>query len=742
MIRVWNLATGQPVGLPVDLLPADQFIDTSQDRVRATAVAHVDGRILVLAGVRKETWAWTLEDVRPIRLTTHDLAHEPDIAVSIGVCDLHGTQAAVLATWRGGCTVWDLSTGAAMPTTFVPEPKYVHSMVIIQGEGTPTAIFAATVGPEGQTGPGVLAYEVSTGLPSQKPHPGHPHAISLAAVDHDGRTLVISSVITGVINVWDSRSDTRPPVQEPILWSLMPDDPAAIRVPGDITTLAAIGLDGGPVAVYSGRSGVVRVVDLTRPNDDRELADRILSLAIGSLNDHLVVVCGSDKGAHILDLDSGEQVRPPAGIPLDGRQVTAVAATELHGRPVAVCAAQGTIRAWYLDNGEPTTMQPIEHRSSGYGRDALTVAMVGNRPAVISGGADRTIRVNDLATGLPVCHPLADLGDTITGVGIATVHDRDVLVYARPGGVNSRYLLTIDEEEAARHSCDDMTGRTRASLDETPARPPRIGERLTGDGFGQIAIAVGAIDGTPVVVSGRDTGAIDIYTIDTALPVGQRFTCHTAPITAVAFGQIHGRYVIVSGSTNGTVVVWDLAARRSITTVHTLARVQTLAFRNDGRCVIGTEKGMAAIHLPAIDDADGHAVITMPFDVAAARRCPQHKQHTEMVDVNGRSVLRVCIKGIQLGHPRYDSLQYAGGHCFVLPDRLVITGPIPASEQPPKLELMYRHVYFKREDTPHAYQYDGCHFGITIGGDAHRTLCCYTRADREQLYAAIPDHFG
>jgi hypothetical protein len=54
------------------------------------------------------------------------------------------------------------------------------------------------------------------------------------------------------------------------------------------------------------------------------------------------------------------------------------------------------------------------------------------------------------------------------------------------------------------------------------------------------------------------------------------------------------------------------------------------------------------------------------------------------------------------------------------------------------LELRTADMYLKIEDTPHAYQYDGCHFGIIMQDHtAYRTLCFYTRADRDTLFQAM-----
>jgi WD40 repeat protein len=50
-----------------------------------------------------------------------------------------------------------------------------------------------------------------------------------------------------------------------------------------------------------------------------------------------------------------------------------------------------------------------------------------------------------------------------------------------------------------------------------------------------------------------------INPVATGAPIGQPLTGHTDFVLAVAVGQLDGRPVIVSGSGDDTVRVWDLA---------------------------------------------------------------------------------------------------------------------------------------------------------------------------------------
>ena len=84
-------------------------------------------------------------------------------------------------------------------------------------------------------------------------------------------------------------------------------------------------------------------------------------------------------------------------------------------------------------------------------------------------------------------------------------------------------------------------------------------------------------------------------------PVGHPFTGHTGPVIAVAVGELDGRPVVVSGSDDATVRVWDLhgsgqAPDVSLTievavgVLAVLARTRTL--------LIAATRGLVAIGLP------------------------------------------------------------------------------------------------------------------------------------------------
>ncbi|WP_370740916.1 WD40 repeat domain-containing protein, partial [Streptomyces sp. Ncost-T10-10d] len=83
--------------------------------------------------------------------------------------------------------------------------------------------------------------------------------------------------------------------------------------------------------------------------------------------------------------------------------VCAVAAGMVEGRPVAVTgSADTTARVWDLATGRPLGEILTGHTGPV---EAVATAVVEGRPVAVTGSADKSVRVWDLATGQPTSEP-------------------------------------------------------------------------------------------------------------------------------------------------------------------------------------------------------------------------------------------------------------------------------------------------------------------------------------------------
>jgi WD40 repeat protein len=258
---------------------------------------------------------------------------------------------------------------------------------------------------------------------------------------------------------------------------------------------------------------------------------------------------------HILGRHSGE--------------INGVAVAELDGRPVVVSGgADGTVRVWELATGEP--IRAFTGHTDAV--RAVAVAEFDGRPVVVSGGADGTVQVWELATGQLV---RAFTGGThwVNVVAAAELDGRPVVVSgAADGTVRVWELATGEPIRLLTGHIGGINGVAVAELDGRPVvvsggadRTVRVWELATGEPIRLLtghsdavwAVAVAEFDGRPVVVSGADR-TVRVWELATGQLV-RAFTGGTHWVNVVAVTELDGRPVVVSGGADGRVRVWELA---------------------------------------------------------------------------------------------------------------------------------------------------------------------------------------
>jgi WD40 repeat protein len=350
--RLWDAATGKPVGPPLSHIPPGGLPPGRQCAVVAAAFSP-DGQ-LVLTGsqvveVDKEKKEKPVGgEARLWRASRGEAVGEPwphPGPLKIVVFSTDGRRAltaglaiddsAEKSEPRGEARLWDVATGR----TIVPALKQSHQ------------IWAAAFSPDGRVlltgsrGGEVQFWLAATGLPLGLPQKkiGNANAVAFSP---DGTTAMSS-------RTYDQA--------EASLWEFPP-------VPGDV--MPAVRAPG------------VRAVAFSR--DGKWL-----------------VTAGGDGAAQVWDIDRGEIVGSPLR---HARGLIAAAAFSPDGKSVATAGEDKTIRLWEMPSGAPAG------RPLAYGPQPLTVAFSPDGKTLLNGGVDATVRLWDVAGGKSLGRPFVPTG--------------------------------------------------------------------------------------------------------------------------------------------------------------------------------------------------------------------------------------------------------------------------------------------------------------------------------------------
>jgi len=399
VVRVWDLATGAPVG------------DTQtghKGAVNALALVELHRRPVVLSGGDDGVMVvWDLATGAPVGgvLAAHKGAVN---AVAVGELDARPVVLSGGDDWT--VRVWDARRGSALDLPFTGHRSTVNALAVTEVRGRPLVV----------TGSGdrtVRVWDLGTGTPISMPLRGHTHRVSgIAATELDGRSVIVSSSDDGTAQVWDLRHGF------------------AVGAPltghnGWILGIAVTVLNGRHVVITSGGDRTVRIWDLESSVEAGTPfvghSDGINALAVTELAGRVVVLsAGHDETLRVWDLESGAAI----GAPATGHRgrINALVVTRVVDRAVVLSASEDrTVRIWDVATGWPVAIFVTGHIRA---IRAVAVAELDGRPVVVSGGDDWTVRVWELLGGNPITAPLTGHDGPVNVVAVAELDGRPVAV--------------------------------------------------------------------------------------------------------------------------------------------------------------------------------------------------------------------------------------------------------------------------------------------------------------------------
>jgi WD40 repeat protein/tetratricopeptide (TPR) repeat protein len=305
--RLWDAATGQPLGRPL------------QHQLEVFAAAfRPDGRAVLTGSGGASTGAAQLWDAATGQSLGPPLPHRgPVFVVKFGP---HG-RAILTGGADGTARLWDAATGRPLG------PPIRHQGGVTAAAFSPDGRIIVTGGADRAA----RLWDAATGRPLGPPLP-HEGGVWAAAFSPDGRIIVTGggNVTTGTARLWDAASGQ--PLGKPI------------RHQG-IVMAAALSPDGRTVLTGS-LDGTARLWDAAtgRPLGPPLRPQGPVLAAALSPDGRTIVTGGLDRAARLWDAATGRPLGPP--LPHQGG-VTAVAFSP-DGRAIATASLDQTVRLWHL----------------------------------------------------------------------------------------------------------------------------------------------------------------------------------------------------------------------------------------------------------------------------------------------------------------------------------------------------------------------------------------------------------
>ena len=565
-VRIWDLATRQPVGVTMTGLGKE---------VRGLAFSP-DGATLAVGDDlgRLQFWDANTQQPRGQPISAHD---EPIFGLGFS------RDGATVRTVSGDATsrLWSVATGQLLgePLPLIGETGM---------ELSPDLGLVAS-----KSGVTITLQNTIDGQVVGQPMTGHLESIQDIVFSPDGKRLASSSFDKTSI-LWDiaTGESLHPPLSNGntrALVSAFSPDGAVLATAGtdgkitlwDVATGESIAppLKGnsnwirdlvftpnGKTLIAGSADGALMVWDVSRHGRLSGHQGPVRGLAY-SRDGQLLATGSFDKTARVWNATTRLPVTPP----LAGHE-NAVADVDINpeGTLLATGSIGGAVTFFDTKTGTQLYPQRIVHDEG-----ILVVHFSPDGSKVASAGFGGEIRLSDAASG-ELLKPVME------------GHQNWVLGLA----------FSPDGKTLASSSAD-----TTVRLWDVASGQP-IGQPLEGhtNWVGGLAFRP---DGK-VVVSGSHDETLQFWDVASGQPIGEPLTGHKAPVWYVAFDPSDGGKTLVSVDGNGTVMRWDAATRQPLgPPMYTGTETEGAALSPDGKTIsIGSFDTTGTINLWSLDTAE------------------------------------------------------------------------------------------------------------------------------------------
>ena len=349
----------------------------------------------------------------------------------------------------------------------------------------------------------------------------HPNAVNAVRFSPDG-SRIVSGGADNTVRVWDATT------REPML--------VGHPLRGHHGEVTSVVFNPTGTRVVSGSlDGSVREWDVIGGLPIPTAQDRILDVAF-SRDGRKIASAGSDGTIRMWNPDTAKPIGrlgDPAGNP---PAVNSLAFNPA-GSQLVAGAQDGSVRVWNLNNGRGTELEVPRTRPHtvppAKSRRITSVALSADGSLIVSGGADRAVRLWDARTLTPV------------GVMFAPFQVWSVAI--SPDG------RTVASASGDKDSSIQLWNVATLIADGAPM-------------VGQPGWSIHSIDFSPDgqrIVSGSHDGIIQVWNVKSREPLTSRpMSVDANPVLSVAFAHDHPW--IVSGYADGAVRVWDATSYQLI----------------------------------------------------------------------------------------------------------------------------------------------------------------------------------